>query len=794
MAHSTLKFVAAAALVCSGCVEPRPLDWSAFTDAGAAILAWVVDGEPVLHAFEANVQPPILSRSDQAIYLVTFEDNLDGLGLKEGPLQLGVRHWPSSARPLVLRPDTDAFQSLTLEALNVELGERLLPELTVQECRDRRGCYRFASGRTTECETPCADQAELNPPEAPHPPTLPTLAACASGWIPRQVEGVSVCDPPAALQCPLGARAGWTGACVPAGGPCPAGPFALAPGPGIYFVVAGGPAGDGSPSAPFNDLDLALSSAPPGATLALGEGRFVAGLSVRSPVQLVGLCPARTTLVAPAGQAALRVDSGVALELKGLSLEGAPGQEVLANRGALEVGAVELRGGAYGLVGRGGSIVGTELRIVGATRQSLDVMGAGLDLAQLEVNGPGGVRLGALSGGVLRDYWSEGAGGVRLVSGGLTVERAFFRGHRGGAIEGAVGVSLTVRDLEVVGGAAAHGVWLEAGSSLIGERLHLVDTSTGGVRLGATWRSEGVPLSGSGQLSDVVVERGGDRSVSATAVQFTLDRGLFVQGTGVAMDVPFSQATLRDVTALDIRAAPEGFGSGIIADRSVLRVERARLEGFQWIPVRTYSDVGPTGAGHLTDVFVRGAPDVGIDAYVPEVSMTRVEVREVVQGLQIGRPGLSPPTSNLSDLWVSDTQGIGVRFYSGQATIRRLAIERCFVTGILLDQVTVVGEDFRVDTIPLSIDVKPSLEGVALGVGPGFTTGDLEFAAIVLERFFFRGSGAAGIWLGLNAETQFKDGWIEGFSTSVSTAKPGFDFGLNLAGIRMPQPEGTSGD
>ncbi len=169
--------------------------------------------------------------------------------------------------------------------------------------------------------------------------------------------------------------------------------------------------------------------------------------------------------------------------------------------------------------------------------------------------------------------------------------------------------------------------------------------------------------------------------------------------------------------------------------------------------------------------------------------MTRVEVKEVVQGVQIGRSERSPPTSNLSDVRVSDTQGIGVRFYTGRATVRRLAIERSLVTGILLDQVSMMGEDFLVDAIPPAADVKPSLRGVALGVGPGFTTGDLEFAAIELERFTFRGSGSAGIWLGLNAEVQFTGGWIEGFATSVSTGKPDFDFETNLAGIRMPRPE-----
>lgn len=793
MAHPTLKSAAAAAAVawlCSACVEPRPLDWSAFATADAAILGWTVNGEPVLHALGAGDRAPILSRSDQAIYLVTFGETLEELALKEGPIRgPGKRAWPNTARPLVLRPGIDGFQALSIEALGAELGERVLPALSVPECLDRRGCFRFVRDGRTECELPCAERPEIAPPEAPHPPELPTLSPCAPAWSPRAVEGVTVCDPPAPLLCPSGSRGGWAGACVPSGGACAAGPFPLAPGPSIYFVSAAGPAGDGSLNTPFNDLVTALASVPPGSTLALGEGRFAAGLRARASVNLIGLCPARSTLVAPPGQAGLSVDRGVAVELKSLSLEGAPAQVVVASRGDLEVGAVELRGGANGLVARGGAIRGSELRIVGATRRSIDVTGAELNLAQLEVIGPGAVYLADLVNGVLRDYWSEDAGGVHLERGALTVERAFFRGHRGGAIEGPAGVMLTVRDLEVVGGVAAHGVWLEEGSSLIGERLHLIDTSTGGVRLGATWRNEGIRPSGSSQLSDVVVERGADRSVAATATQFTLDRALILHGTGVAVDVPFSDALIRDLTVLDIRATPVGFGSGIIADRSVLRVERARLEGFDWIPLRTYSDQGPTGAGHLTDVSVRGAPEVGIDAYVPELSMTRVEVKEVVQGVQIGRSERSPPTSNLSDVRVSDTQGIGVRFYTGRATVRRLAIERSLVTGILLDQVSMMGEDFLVDAIPPAADVKPSLRGVALGVGPGFTTGDLEFAAIELERFTFRGSGSAGIWLGLNAEVQFTGGWIEGFATSVSTGKPDFDFETNLAGIRMPRPE-----
>ncbi|MBK6689277.1 MAG: hypothetical protein IPG45_32720 [Deltaproteobacteria bacterium] len=796
MAHPTLRFAAAAALVCGACVEPRPLDWSAFAGARSAILAWRQDDQRVLHALRAGGDPPVLHRSNQAIYLVTFDETLEQLGFKEGPLQgqgQGVRPWPNTSRPLVLRPDTDAFQVLSLEDLTAELGERVLPGLSPSECLDRDGCYRFASPRGTECEAPCAEQAEITPPEPPRPPASPTLAPCAAAWLPRLAEGVTVCDPPAVLDCPNGSRAGWAGACVPSGGPCAAGPFPVAPGPSIYFVAAGGPAGDGSLNTPFNDLTTALASVPPGATLALGEGRFSAGLRARAPVKLVGLCPARSTLVAPSGQVAFSVSRGVEVELEGLSLEGAAGQVVLASRGDLEVQAVELRGGAYGLVGRGGAIHGAELRIAGAAREALDVDGARLDLAQLEVHGPGGVRLGALIDGSLRDYWSEGAGGVRLQSGALTLERAFFRGHRGGAIEGPAGVSLVVRDLEVVGDLAAHGVWLGAGSILIGERLHLVDTSTGAIRVGADWEDGWVPVAGSCRLSDVVVEGGLVRSLVATAVQLQLERGLFRRGTGVALDVPFSEALLTDVTALDIGATAAGdFGSGIIADGTNLRVERARLEGFQWAVIRAYSDREAIGAAHLIDVLVRGSPNLGIEIFTPVVSMTRVDVREVLQGVQVGQPNRPPPISNLTDLGIRDTQGIGLRMYSGESTVHRLAIERTFVTGILLDQVSVVGEDFRVETIPISVDVKPALQGVALGVGPGFVTGDLEFASIALERFFFRGSGAAGIWLGLNAETQLTGGWIEGFSDSVSTAKLDFDLGLELSGIRMPTPDDSA--
>jgi hypothetical protein len=220
VAHPTLRFAAAAALVCGACVEPRPLDWSAFAGARSAILAWRQDDQRVLHALRAGGDPPVLHRSNQAIYLVTFDETLEQLGFKEGPLQgqgQGVRPWPNTSRPLVLRPDTDAFQALSLEDLTAELGERVLPGLSPSECLDRDGCYRFASPRGTECEAPCAEQAEITPPEPPRPPASPTLAPCAAAWLPRLAEGVTVCDPPAVLDCPNGSRAGWAGACFPLG-------------------------------------------------------------------------------------------------------------------------------------------------------------------------------------------------------------------------------------------------------------------------------------------------------------------------------------------------------------------------------------------------------------------------------------------------------------------------------------------------------------------------------------------------------------------------------------------------
>lgn len=794
MAHSTLAAAGLLGLLgMAACAESEPLAWKLPADAASLVYGWPVRAEaPRLVAQAATDPLPIVHLRDEPLYAVTFKESLEALALPSGPFrEQNGRDWPAEVTAMIFRPGSEGFVAISLQELRDGLGERVLPVLDSAQCTVMEGCYAYLQAGPAVCEVPCRRPPQPQAPDPPMAPAVPVTAPCADGWSPREVASVTVCDPPSPAACPSGFRRGWATNCLPLGEPCPAGPFPVLSGP-VYYVSAGGPAGDGSAGSPFNGMAAALAAVPEGATLALGEGRFEVGLTTTASVTVVGLCASRTTLIAPPQVPVLTLGPGASVQLRNLSCEVGADVPALASEGALRLDGVELRGGSHGVAARGGSVEGGDLRVLGANVEALSLEGARVRLEGVEVSGTGGLHLLGTVPARLSDYWSEASQGLVLEDGAqLTLRRAVIRGHQGWAIRGGLGVALTTEDLYLDGGGGSYGIWLARGARFAGDRLHLVATSSAALRLGPSVDDQLRLLDGVGDLRDSVIEQARHRGVVAVDVKLHTARTLSKAGTGIAFDVPFGESTLEDLTVLDIADdVVIGFGSAVIADRAKLQVSRARIEGFRWHAIRVFSDFGRIGEATLEDVAIASGGLFGVVTTVPALNFRRVSVRGCLAGIGISSDGEWTPIGQYSDLSIRDVMTAGISFYTGQATVNRLFVERSQAAAIALDQVTVSGSDFRVESIPLDPSGQVAFQGNGLSVGTALVKGDLEFAAIDLDRFFFRGTGRAGVWLGANAEASLANGWIEDFQVGVLTSKPDYRRDQALMGVRFAQPQG----
>lgn len=165
------------------------------------------------------------------------------------------------------------------------------------------------------------------------------------------------------------------------------------------------PGGDGSRATPFATLAEALSGAPPGATIAIAEGRLTldAGARVAVPVTIVGAGPDRTTLALPASDTALAwTAAGGALRGVKLWRGGARTADDAAvavdvgDGAALALEDVVIEGAGVALRVGDGALTGNRVDVLSSGRNGVLLRrGARASLASFVVRGGAGAGVGA---------------------------------------------------------------------------------------------------------------------------------------------------------------------------------------------------------------------------------------------------------------------------------------------------------------------------------------------------------------------------------------------------------------
>lgn len=301
-----------------------------------------------------------------------------------------------------------------------------------------------------------ATPPEVAPAELPTAPSFRVDGACPAGWIPVDLGEALICAPfggddprrcdAHALHVPSEA------ACRPAGRACEDPP---APDGVVVHVRAGASGGDGSESAPFGELDVALAAAASGSALVLAPGRYETdGLVLDRPLRLYGACAAETSVVARAGDApGAIVVTSAAVVLDGISVTG-PEHGIIVREG----GEASLRGVVVL------DVPGTGLWVAGR------VEAEELVTRMLE---PG--IAGELDVGVLVH-----------TTGHLSLRRAELRGHDVAAI-GVFGGELELEDVVIgaqshpAGALRGHGVEVAGGGRARARRLFVSATNDAGI-------------------------------------------------------------------------------------------------------------------------------------------------------------------------------------------------------------------------------------------------------------------------------------------------------------------------
>jgi len=189
---------------------------------------------------------------------------------------------------------------------------------------------RDAGGAEDAAAVPDGLLPSILPPEEPAPPSLPECLRgedppgcaelprladweCPKGWlstplfepgdVPDGLQQVVACEPPPV---PSSCRPGHMPrvgreACVPIGGPCPAGTYPKAPGVPEelrVYVVGGARGGDGSPDRPLGSMAEAVAAAPAGGAVVIGAGTFFDSITIGRDLALIGACATQSTLEA----------------------------------------------------------------------------------------------------------------------------------------------------------------------------------------------------------------------------------------------------------------------------------------------------------------------------------------------------------------------------------------------------------------------------------------------------------------------------------------------------------------
>jgi hypothetical protein len=428
---------------------------------------------------------------------------------------------------------------------------------------------------------PAADDASVDAGIGGLAVTPPAWAECPAGWAREDIDGASICMPPARVACegasfqPLGASV-----CEPVDDRCGAGRFrdARDAARSYVFVDASAAAGgDGSETAPFTSVDGAVAS---GATsLLLAEGDYTIGASVPDGLELRGVCADRTHLVAPAGRLAILVGAGRTVALVGLGVTGTGIGP--ASRGTLVLDRVVLDAGldGWGAGLNGGTLVADRVLVRAPHPSPGRSVGLGISMI-------GG------SSAVVTDLVIEDAHGV-----GVQVEDSSFEGERvvvqrtraevesglrGGGLGAAGTATLVLRDA-LVTDVVDFGIVAQAGASLTLERVVIEDVvSAPEERSGRgleVWNS-------TANVDHVVIERataagifvreGGELRASDVLVRGT--RNLADIGAGILTvgTVELDRALVLDSL---FGGVVVGGGSFVARDVGVLRVAAANHWG-----------------------------------------------------------------------------------------------------------------------------------------------------------------------------------------------------------------------
>jgi hypothetical protein len=620
------------------------------------------------------------------------------------------------------------------------------------------------------------------PPEAPATPVAAEAPriACPLGW-----GSGATCEP-----FPLGISTCAAGSALFPGGGCSVlGDSCSAVDPFAIHVDAGaaGP-GDGSSADPFPTIAAALAIAAPSDRIRAAPGRYLETFAIPSGVTLAGACAEEViiegniTLDGELAQAQVEgevlVSGDARIESAAIStlmIEGAlaanelaagevhaSGGEVSIARGsvgrlaasqssiglrdvALLGGEIALDGGTLtatsvaieggGIAASGVSGRAVDLSIRGAPREGLRLEGGRWELSRCQVLGTAAAAVATIGGAVrASDVVVEevapvaglGDGIGWVVSGAeLTLSRARFE-------RTAIGVLLTangtarIEDLELVT-SSSFGLWMQSATATIARARISAATSVAVLLERSALEASDLEISqvaadaqGRGGIGTVVRD-GARLSLSRSAIRASKTYGLFV-----------SDATLRagDLEIVGVAPAEEDgrFGVGLLARRSTLALERARIDG---------------------------AAESGV---------------RLLEGVDL----------SASDLEIDDTTGLDALFsgraiwiYGGaQAVLERTRVLRARGAGILAG-----GAGTAVSAMDLVIaDVAARACAPCDGPAGGTGIASLGGATVALHRVLLDGGAAAGLQVDAASDLDASDGEISGYPIAIG-AHPAFDRG-----------------
>jgi hypothetical protein len=479
----------------------------------------------------------------------------------------------------------DPTEAWTLEIKNGEAGEwtaftpdgRLLEELCLpglgaNECLGTGGCF----DEDGACELPCDPPSEADIPGRPSLPVaaaLPVLTPCPPRW----VEQAGICDSRSGLaDCPSGQlRLAGEVACVDLDS-CSLDEFPDTSGltPPLVFVRSSTLSlGSGTRVDPYGGLELALRSAPPGATLVLGRGAFAAA-TIDRDLNLYGTCATETILpsITATTGAVVTID-----KIRAGDLVASSGAIVTAKKLIVEQ-----------ITSRSGARVDVEGAIAGAIELSA---GGELTLSAAVVErAPGCAIVG--SGGfvaTLDDVAIRSAAscGIHGTEGTLNVARTSIEDVAGNGILLA-GTNATIRDTSITRVAIGSGpldttrkgpgIVLQQGATATIDRT-LIDRA----HVDGIWMISSTATISDTVVRDTQIEVGGGLGIGIEIrdrSRAKFSRVLAERSTEVGVAVFNSTLTGSDLQVLDVALCPVCIGGeGIRSEAgAVMSLQRVNLE------------------------------------------------------------------------------------------------------------------------------------------------------------------------------------------------------------------------